>query len=198
MTLSFFGRNSRAYTLVQLSIEEVGKSLMLQELSTFKKHENTLTKFANETFDEKLERIEKIFFDHPGKTEESLKFMIAMIRNRFLEIEKEDSEIERIKQQMNPKELNKLKNLSLYVDISNGSFEIPYDTISDKQFEHLQGLAHSILWFSKKYVFKNKELLTEIGADPKLIMKLDPYSQMRRLNACADLNKYYAKATIDW
>ncbi len=37
MILSVLGRYSRAYTLVQLSIEEAGKALMLHELSFLKK-----------------------------------------------------------------------------------------------------------------------------------------------------------------
>jgi len=198
MILSVLGRYSRAYTLVQLSIEEAGKALMLHELSFFKKNINVLPKVAGETYNEKLTRVEKLFFDHPGKSKESLKFMISMIKNKFLDNESEELEIKRLKEEMKPKELNKMKNLSLYVDVSNNSFEIPYDIISEKEYSNLQSLGHVILHHSKKYIFKNEELLIEMGADPNIIKKLDPYSEARRLNQSLDLNKYYSKPQIEW
>ena len=124
--------------------------------------------------------------------------MISMIKNKFLESERQASEIKWFEEAMNPKELNNLKNLSLYVDVSKGSFEIPYNTITEEKFSKLHGIGHSILIHSKGYVFNNDELLKEMGAQPELIKKLDPYSESRRLGQSLDLNKYYSKATIDW
>lgn len=198
MILSCLGRYSRAYALVQLSIEEAGKSLMLNELAFFHEHKSVSPKIANETYEEKLDRVEKLFFYHPEKSKESMKFMISMIKNMFLDAEREVTEIKWLEQEMNPKNLNNMKNLSLYVDVTNGSFEIPYDTITEEKFSKLQSLGYSILYHSKKYVFKNDELLREMGANPELIKKLDPYSESRRLTISLDLNKYYSKPPIEW
>jgi AbiV family abortive infection protein len=198
MLLGGLGRYSRAYTLVQLSIEEAGKSLMLHELAFFQEHENIFPKIANETYDEKLDRVERLFFDHSGKSKESLKFMISMIKNMFLESERETNEIKWIEDAMKPRDINNMKNLSLYVDVSSGSFEIPYDTITEEKFSKLQSIGHSILIHSKKYIFNNDELLKEMGANAELIKKLDPYSESRRLIQSLDRNKYYSKSMVEW
>ena len=198
MLLGGLGRYSRAYTLVQLSIEEAGKSLMLHELAFFHEHKNIFPKIANETYDEKLDRVERLFFDHPGKSKESLKFMISMIKNMFLEAEREEKQIKWFEDSMNPTKLNIMKNLSLYVDVSSGSFEVPYDTITEEKFSELHSIGYSILIHSKKYIFKNEDLLKEIGANPDLIKKLDPYSESRRLTQSLDLNKYYSKSIVEW
>lgn len=198
MTLSHLGRYSRAYTLVQLSIEEAGKALMLEELAFFKKNQHAFTKIENETFDEKLDKVDRLFFKHETKTEGSMKFMIAMIKNMFLDGEREEEEIKRLKIDMDSKELNNMKNSSLYVDLSNGSFKIPYDAVSEKEFSKLQALGHSILHHAKKYVFRSDEIISEMGGNPELLRKLDPYSESRRLNHSVDLNKYHSKAAIDW
>lgn len=85
VVLSFFCRYSRAYTLVQLAIEEAGKSIMLNELSWFKGSGYSGGKLRGVTFEEMLNEVANTILKHPDKTEKSLEFMISMTKNKFLD-----------------------------------------------------------------------------------------------------------------
>jgi len=134
---------ARAYTLCQLAMEELAKVIMLYGL------------WINRINDYNIEygQLNNSFSRHPEKTKLSIVTEIA-----FLKLYKEhsgedwvDNIIKEDEEQLaKVKELNNLKNDSLYVSINNYDFKSPYETIDEEKFNRIYAKA-----FLRKTMFKN-------------------------------------------
>ncbi len=118
-------RYSRAYTLTQLSLEEIGKSIMLYDFY------NTLQIGKRNEIDFKLFR--KNFRDHRIKTFESIVVDLLMNGERkspkFKEVVLENfNDIQKNKKGF----YDNLKNNSLYVSLDDGVFKKPSEIFEKK------------------------------------------------------------------
>jgi AbiV family abortive infection protein len=125
------GKLARAYTLYQLSIEEVGKALMTYGFLLFDDYEN----------EEKQKEFLKDFKDHKVKTKKSagVDFMIAMTIGtpeiKKVLISNMQTQLE------NTNKFNDLKNYSLYTSLIVNTFLMPEEVISEKIVNELEFYA---------------------------------------------------------
>ena len=126
-------RYARAYTLYQLSIEEGGKCLIL--------YNSILSYFQGEEINE--ESLKKsVYYSHTIKTKESIKLELAAIllfKNSGHEI---GTLLKNIgKERESVKSRNNKKNESLYVELIDGVFFSPLESISIDDVENIADLA---------------------------------------------------------
>jgi AbiV family abortive infection protein len=144
---------ARAYTLCQLAIEELAKIPMLFNL--------WINRINDYSID--YEHLNSNFTDHPHKTKLSIEVEIA-----FFKLYKEhsgndwvDNAIKNGEELLTKiKELNKLKNESLYVSIINDDFQSPHEKIDEEKFNSIYGTA-----LLRKIMFKNLIAGSEKGID---------------------------------
>lgn len=159
---------ARAYTLCQIAIEELAKIQMLFELWIDRINGNTINyKLLNDNFK-----------DHPTKTKISIETEIA-----FFKLMKEQTGYEWIDKLISKgdelltkvKELNNLKNESLYVSIKNDGFQSPEEIIDEGKYQSISASA-----FMRQQFFKNmirvcvehiEEIAKLIKEDDKVINK---------------------------
>ena len=137
----------RAYTLCQLAIEEFAKVPLLFDLLMGRLTE---TRIDDEKYD-------KIFKDHTLKTEFSIETEISMFEYykhksgmKFVDniIEKSPDYLDQAR------ELNDLKNESLYIIIKNNDFQSPSEVISEDEYNSIMGTAllrQTMLQFFTKF-----------------------------------------------
>jgi len=123
---------SRAYTLCQLAIEELGKVPLLFQL--------LFDRIISPKIDYK--EINKIFYDHKLKTEESIRGVIASLqvyKDKFGS-EWVDNLIEKLEISISEvEELDNRKNKSIYVSIKENDFQSPNELIGEKEFDEIYG-----------------------------------------------------------
>lgn len=132
---------SRAYTLFQLAIEEVGKAALVYGFLLFEDLENTETQ-KSFLWD---------FTDHKNKTLKSLGMELRLIfitddenikKNILMDIE---NQIEHLA------EMNNFKNYSLYTSLINGEFHVPSEIITKKHVEDIRSRADRRLASAKSH-----------------------------------------------
>lgn len=125
---------SRSYTLCQFSIEEFAKAPILFSI--------LMERLEGSTID--YEKYDKDFYNHERKMEHGIDWEIGMFEYYKAETGKDfaDKIIEKSKDyQNNIKELNDMKNESLYVDIKNNSFQSPSEVIDEEKYNKIAGIA---------------------------------------------------------
>ena len=124
-------RYSRAYTLYQLSIEEVGKVILIYNFLLYQNIQDITEQ----------KKIKREFTNHKSKTQSSIGLDILLaffISNKELQkkilyqVHKQEKELE---------QLNLLKNSSLYTDIKNGKFIQPQEIITEKLAADIKFIA---------------------------------------------------------
>ena len=126
----------RAFTLFQLSIEEIGKSKILYSLLL-----NTKMKFEIN-----WKEIDAEFFHHAKKAKASMNYeLVAIIVLAWGKKDKEDISgykkyIDTLISEngVNATKANEMKNNSLYVGYANGKFSAPRDVITKENVESLR------------------------------------------------------------
>ena len=132
--LKLFERFSRAYSLYQLAIEEIGKCIILfRALLDF-----YLGKSINKDYLDSMG-----FFNHKKKTRESLISELFAI----ISFEKSTGKETNLKQKIfddynSVHELNNKKNQSLYVDIIDDKFKSPDSIITKEMVDDISTTAH--------------------------------------------------------
>lgn len=147
---------SRAYTLSQLAIEELGKIPMLFEL--------LINRINDYPID--YENLNSSFKNHPEKTKSSINSEIA-----FMKLYKEhsgakwvDEYVKKKEEQLaNVDELNRMKNESLYVSVINNDFQSPEDIITEEKFNSIYGTAIIQKTFFKNLVDASEKNINEIA-----------------------------------
>ena len=159
------GRNSRAYTLYQLSIEEAGKSLILY---------NSLLRFyQGETIDDK--HLRKFgYLDHKSKTKESLKLELTALLmfknngNDITELLTNLTEEEKIIGLRNDK-----KNESLYVTLKGINFISPEEVIHKKEVEDIGQIALIRVKVAETYSLESIKDLDKVKYIANEIQKIE-------------------------
>ena len=132
--LSKENKYARAYTLCQLAIEEFAKPpILFSLLMERSKQEQIYYKNYN-----------RIFTDHKEKSEFSIQWEIAMFKyfKQQTGVDFADKLIKNSEEYLTKlKELNDLKNESLYVSIKNNDFQSPSEIIDKEKFESIFGIA---------------------------------------------------------
>lgn len=158
------GRNERAYTLYQLSIEEIGKALMLTGALMF-----------DDLEDKRIQqKIKGSFKDHKRKSNISIgldSFLWDFIKPNNPE-KYEKLLLESFDEHANVDTTNELKNNSLYVSFNGNKFTSPSETITLKKLEEIKTKAGYRVYFGKKIfsaivenIDKIKKRIKEIGYD---------------------------------
>lgn len=122
---------SRAYTLYQLSIEEIGKATLIFNFLLHK-----------DIFDiDEQKKINREFTNHKSKTKSSigLDVLLAFVISDQKLKEKVIYQI--LKQEKEIEQLNILKNRSLYTDIIDGKFINPKEIITEKIANDIKFIA---------------------------------------------------------
>jgi AbiV family abortive infection protein len=147
-------RYSRAYTLYQLSIEEVGKIILIYNFLIYQNIQDI----------SEQKKIKREFTNHKSKTQHSigldilLAFLISdqELKKKILyQVHKQQNELE---------QLNLLKNSSLYTDIKNGKFIQPQEIITEKLTTDIKFIAEVRLNLAKgffKIAIENFEQVSE-------------------------------------
>jgi len=131
--LAIFERFSRAYTLYQLGIEEIGKCLIIY---------NALLDYYNgESIDAPYLK-KHGFFEHKDKTQESLKLELLVIDFFEKHIGRETGFKQKIIDDFNNvNQINNNKNNSLYVSIKDNTFCFPDNVITIEMVNEIALLA---------------------------------------------------------
>lgn len=154
--LDSYNRKERAYTLYQLSIEEVGKAIeaLLFILNENYKSEDEVRRFKTQFFKK-----------HQKKTLKSrgVDIMIAEVVSKgnkeiALNILKESIEAENTIQ-----EIDDFKNYSLYTSIINESeVKKPSDLITKERLDKIREISKNRVGAAKAFVFTGLENLEEL------------------------------------
>jgi AbiV family abortive infection protein len=128
-------RYSRAYTLYQLAIEEIGKASMIYSFILYKDYNQT----------SEQDKFKKEFVDHKKKTQSSIGIDVLLaFQISDLKLKK-GLMYQAYKQLQDVKSLNKLKNQSLYTDLIEGVFKLPREVISFELTSEIKTLVKTRL-----------------------------------------------------
>ncbi len=149
-------RYPRAYTLYQLSIEEIGKVSLIYNFLLYRN--------IQDISEQKI--LIRQFTNHKSKTESSigldilLAFLISdqkLKKKIIYQVHKQEKELE---------QLNLLKNSSLYTDIKNGKFIQPKEIITEKLTTEIKFIAQIRLNIARgffKIAIENFDQLREVA-----------------------------------
>jgi AbiV family abortive infection protein len=161
-TLGESKKFSRAYTLGQLAIEEFAKVPLLLSVLIERLEGNNVD----------YDKYEKTFKDHTLKTELGIDWEIAMWKHYKQETGKDfvDKLIDKSNEYRHQlKELNDLKNESLYVSIKDNEFQSPTEVFNEDKFNSIMGIASFRKIMLQRFTNINEkfieELKTAIGED---------------------------------
>lgn len=163
-------RIERAYTLYQLSIEELGKAFILLGYLLF---ENTDEK-------ETQKQLRKDLKNHQVKSKSSigLDFLIQGLIKTINREKYEYLVFKSLEEHNNIKSINEKKNKSLYVSFNGNKFLLPSECISTKDLKEIKNKAGSRIFIAKKLfmpVLKNinhfQEKMAELELDKSRISK---------------------------
>lgn len=156
-------RFARTYSLTQLALEEIGKSMMLYDLY------NSLQMDQRKEFDFKDFR--KNFRDHKWKTFKTnlIDFMMYAENGKsdfeeFTEVT--FAEIQKIKNG----HYDKMKNDSLYVSITNDKFHKPNEIFDEKYVGEFFTNSKTKIEFATQRTNRDLNLDERIGADKEAII----------------------------
>jgi len=136
------GRKERAYTLYQLSIEEIGKAFMFVGALMF-----------DDLTDKNIQReLKRNFKDHKQKSNISIglnsflwEFMKSKEPDKYEEIL-----IKSFEEHSNVNEINEKKNLSLYVSYEGNKFISPEKKITQKDLDEIKSRAGYRVYIGSK------------------------------------------------
>ncbi len=176
------GRLSRAYSLFQFSIEESGKTILLLDLYTAVKiHENNPNLIDNKVV-ELHKALEDKFYNHRPKTEHILKYELANT-NKFIEAFEVDQNAGIVKQRNgiseglnSVKQLDNMKNQSLYTFIDADNFVLPSDKFDLGTINKIMASALSKIMLTKNKTvrfLKTRQIPIEINVDKLEALRLD-------------------------
>ncbi len=153
MLLYNYERLPRAYSLFQLSMEEAGKALLL--LNGFyntRIYDNNIHIRETSDVNEIYNGIGSAFYDHINKTKYILEFEMRYWTRASQQLGTGSPEIvANLKQDLQKiKELNRMKNNSLYTSIKGLKFIPPKDTFDENTVDKMRFRA-----FSKVMIVKN-------------------------------------------
>lgn len=166
----------RAYTLYQLSIEEIGKLLILH---------NSLLDYhmGNEVDRDYLHK--HGYFNHVKKTHSSITLEFSYLMEYKMSVPTASTgELikDLINEENNLQQSNELKNSSLYVDFSDNKFKSPIETITLDMVTAIESKARlRILLGEKIYeksenseqLIKEAKRLKEVLDDPELSQQME-------------------------
>lgn len=156
-------RYARAYSLSQLALEELGKSIML-----FDFYQN-LQADERKTFDFKSFRIK--FRDHKWKSYESI-FIELLMKADSKSPEFENVALENFKKiQKNKKGyFDNLKNQSLYVSLQNDKFKKPNELFKKEKVSKFINESKAKIEFSSEHTLKWLIMDVWLGTDKEGIL----------------------------
>jgi AbiV family abortive infection protein len=176
------GRLSRAYTLFQFSIEESGKTIFLLDLYTAVKiHENNPGLIDNKVV-ELHKELENKFYNHIPKTEHILKYELADM-NKFIENFEVDqnagivNQRDGISKDLNSvKQLDNMKNQSLYTFIEANNFVLPSAKFDLSMINKIMSSALPKIMLAKNKtvrLLQTRQVPVEINIQKLEALKLD-------------------------
>jgi AbiV family abortive infection protein len=173
------GRKERAYTLFQLSLEEIGKALMLVGILMFEDIEN----------DEVQNKIKNNFKNHERKSNISIgldSFLWEFIKTKNPE-KYEKMVFESFKEHDSVKFINERKNKSLYVSFNGNKYFSPSESISIEDVKKIKTKAGFRVFLGKELfraIIKNiddiKLKISESGYDSNKTSK-EQQKEYRRI-----------------
>jgi len=156
-------RYARAYSLSQLALEELGKSIMLFDFY------HNLQADDRKTFDFKTFR--RNFRDHKWKTYESI-FIELLMKGNSKSPEFKTVALENFKKiQKNKKgHFDNLKNQSLYVSLLNDKFKKPNELFKKEKVSEFIKESKEKIEFSSEHTLKWLKMDEWLGADKEGIL----------------------------
>ena len=124
-------RYQSAYTLFQLSIEELGKASILYFFATLSDEE----KMTN------LKKFKQEFLNHKVKTGRAINFDAIILSSINDRLDRHKFLYSVLIEHENIENFNNLKNYSLYTSIINDRFLLPSETISAELLEGIEARA---------------------------------------------------------
>jgi AbiV family abortive infection protein len=131
LLLKEHGRFARAYTLFQLSIEELGKSSILYFFATLQ----DVDKETN------LKKFRKEFLNHKVKTERAINFDAIILSSIKEKTDRHKFLYSILMEHQNIEIFNDLKNYSLYTSLIEDKFLLPCETISEELLSEIEARA---------------------------------------------------------
>ncbi|MDX2362000.1 MAG: AbiV family abortive infection protein [Crocinitomicaceae bacterium] len=191
MILKCLRTSPRAYSLIQLSLEETAKSLILFELSVHKRFVNVSPELKG-TYAQRIRLANKILKLHEEKSTYAIEFVVVKLKE-FIDSHPadlpEDSHIRKSLVDLKNKiddvpKLNERKNSSLYVSLEGNKFVHPNATISKDELHALDNFVYPLLKEAKNSILtKDDDYYQSLGLDPKKLYDMDPYHQSQRAHA---------------
>lgn len=179
-------RNERAFALLKLSLEESAKAFAYFEISTLKAlDENSLEK--------KIEEKIKILEDHNKKTEYALE-LLSKKRVRPPEGEDiyEDNEFKKALERF--REMNLMKNLSLYTSLVENKLQPPYHSIGEDDVIDIEHIALNMLSRAKEPILNlDESLFISLNINKEAIKKHNSFIWVRRMNTLQLVYKDHVK-----